>query len=110
LNLRPHLPQRCALPSCATARSSAPCEAQILGILYTIKIKFPNRQISQIAFITEDARRLTTAPFTNAHGYFYRATPESKESAQSVHDEATVRSEEHTSELQSRFDLVCRLL
>src|SRR5437868_8410562 len=26
------------------------------------------------------------------------------------HDEDKVRSEEHTSELQSRFDLVCRLL
>src|SRR5699024_3031033 len=89
-NLRPHLPQSCALPSCATARSSAPCEAQILGILYTIKIKFPNRQISQIAFITEDARRLTTAPCTNTHGTFDQATAASKESAQSVHDEATV--------------------
>src|SRR5699024_1910086 len=27
-----------------------------------------------------------------------------------VHSASTVRSEEHTSELQSRFDLVCRLL
>src|SRR5207249_11745842 len=27
-----------------------------------------------------------------------------------VHDDEQVRSEEHTSELQSRFDLVCRLL
>src|SRR5699024_12349033 len=28
----------------------------------------------------------------------------------SEHDRGAVRSEEHTSELQSRFDLVCRLL
>src|SRR5699024_12804376 len=37
--------------------------------------------------------------------------PRDVHSAQDVrHGDATVRSEEHTSELQSRFDLVCRLL
>src|SRR5699024_12038578 len=40
-----------------------------------------------------------------------RATPSSRATAPApVAGERTVRSEEHTSELQSRFDLVCRLL
>src|SRR5699024_11576516 len=47
--------------------------------------------------------------FTN-----YRPTydeyPEVSSSIQSAVEAVTTRSEEHTSELQSRFDLVCRLL
>src|SRR5699024_11617521 len=37
-------------------------------------------------------------------------TPEAKEAAELLQEEVIRRSEEHTSELQSRFDLVCRLL
>src|SRR6266704_2949575 len=39
-----------------------------------------------------------------AGGHLYAASPESRPGMPAV------RSEEHTSELQSRFDLVCRLL
>src|SRR5699024_12296381 len=40
-------------------------------------------------------------------GYLHKAADAVKESAEALADS---RSEEHTSELQSRFDLVCRLL
>src|SRR5207249_6368289 len=39
------------------------------------------------------------------HGYRYRSAPLPPQLRR-----VSVRSEEHTSELQSRFDLVCRLL
>src|SRR5699024_11224761 len=48
------------------------------------------------------------AIFANGH----TASVLSKEGYEYIHSKflRTVRSEEHTSELQSRFDLVCRLL
>src|SRR5207249_6556643 len=39
-----------------------------------------------------------------------RAASETLQTAASFHGQTEQRSEEHTSELQSRFDLVCRLL
>src|SRR5207249_10116381 len=43
---------------------------------------------------------------TGDKGYWYRIVGVVKE----IHEVGMERSEEHTSELQSRFDLVCRLL
>src|SRR5699024_11261805 len=39
-----------------------------------------------------------------------RSSTASKRSCSMPHSRSSTRSEEHTSELQSRFDLVCRLL
>src|SRR5699024_12668486 len=51
---------------------------------------FPTRRSSDLTFIFQIGRRFFPALFANWYG--------------------KKRSEEHTSELQSRFDLVCRLL
>src|SRR5437868_9517946 len=50
-----------------------------------------------------DAEKISQWRWTGVHGRFFRR--------RSTHPNALYpRSEEHTSELQSRFDLVCRLL
>src|SRR5699024_12864902 len=38
------------------------------------------------------------------------ATAQTQRATKTSHSQSSIRSEEHTSELQSRFDLVCRLL
>src|SRR5690606_41832341 len=43
-------------------------------------------------------------------GYFYVAAPKEDKIVQYISTAAQARSEEHTSELQSRENLVCRLL
>src|SRR5207249_9554101 len=47
---------------------------------------------------------------TTASGLQYKVVKEGTGAQPKANDTVTVRSEEHTSELQSRFDLVCRLL
>src|SRR5699024_12599813 len=51
--------------------------------------------------LTPDGRGLR--PLPDLHGFFQSMFERTRE-------ERLTRSEEHTSELQSRFDLVCRLL
>src|SRR5699024_11526569 len=46
----------------------------------------------------------------SGHRYLARRITNFVENGRSWSDVALIRSEEHTSELQSRFDLVCRLL
>src|SRR5699024_11987075 len=46
----------------------------------------------------------------NMHTTEYRLTEKDKEELEILIENYKSRSEEHTSELQSRFDLVCRLL
>src|SRR5699024_12386073 len=54
------------------------------------------------------ARGITTNPFT--HALKSRTVQISSRCNKADHTICGIRSEEHTSELQSRFDLVCRLL
>src|SRR5699024_11710807 len=51
--------------------------------------------------MTKNGRKLRTRPIVSV---------ESNSGASGARIEIVTRSEEHTSELQSRFDLVCRLL
>src|SRR5699024_11718587 len=53
---------------------------------------------------TADYIGMTDTYFMNAHGL------DENNHYSTAYDMALLRSEEHTSELQSRFDLVCRLL
>src|SRR5699024_11374688 len=54
--------------------------------------------------ITENQMAVTDL-WLAGHSYTYQALPEGNQIVDKL-----LRSEEHTSELQSRFDLVCRLL
>src|SRR5207249_8854236 len=56
-----------------------------------------------------DGSRLRSRPCT-AEGGKRMPSNERKDKVRRLTDDAWNRSEEHTSELQSRFDLVCRLL
>src|SRR5699024_12561509 len=62
---------------------------------------FPTRRSSDLTEATSPAITATAiTPRTSSHGHVTCTGPV----------EVLGRSEEHTSELQSRFDLVCRLL
>src|SRR5699024_12027490 len=52
----------------------------------------------------------STSKFSSKVGYFSNVTESSQYDCASSGKDVFFRSEEHTSELQSRFDLVCRLL
>src|SRR5699024_11415416 len=73
--------------------------------------------ISSGAIAPTDGRRTQRRPSTDAAAASIRSisADTSRQSLTytctgSAADESSTRSEEHTSELQSRFDLVCRLL
>src|SRR5207249_8391816 len=68
-------------------------------------------------FRAGDARSLTDAQFKIARLYGFASWPKLKAHVDSLEEIGQLKqaidsnkSEEHTSELQSRFDLVCRLL
>src|SRR5699024_12260998 len=85
---------------------------------------FPTRRSSDLLMVREKSARLSRQPMPTSFPGRYRlvppscATPLSKLtrvrsdgfSNTSPTTRPVSRSEEHTSELQSRFDLVCRLL
>src|SRR5207249_5091968 len=84
---------------------------------------FPTRRSSDLDFVTSRpaGRRIKTRPTTpmrqrlppvTSHGFglIPFRSPLLRESRFLSFPPVTKRSEEHTSELQSRFDLVCRLL
>src|SRR5207249_10836874 len=74
---------------------------------------FPTRRSSDLATRSADRRRLLgTRCHPQRHAASRRGSPDpSRRRATALRlPPVGVRSEEHTSELQSRFDLVCRLL
>src|SRR5699024_12160736 len=72
-------------------------------------VPLPNAATSAI---TATAAACTAAPATNTHlRYVTRTTRGVRKACGSMEPVSRIgRSEEHTSELKSRFDLVCRLL
>src|SRR5207249_7088173 len=64
------------------------------------------------AQVIEEANALTQENMGNAHVQFVEQTclQGLLDGAGTMQSHVFLRSEEHTSELQSRFDLVCRLL
>src|SRR5699024_11306165 len=72
---------------------------------------FPTRRSSDLrnedTVAHEIAKQL---PYSVAHDYRIRKTVEKVTDESIFHKDNGERSEEHTSELQSRFELVCRLL
>src|SRR5699024_12641930 len=88
----------------------------LLLILYSvIQVSLPTLYLFFVFKLIHRYLRSTLFPYTTlfrsslmVKGSFLRSSPIKATSAVSRADVA--RSEEHTSELQSRFDLVCRLL
>src|SRR3989449_1220244 len=80
----------------------------IIGILAAIAIpKFANTKAkAYIASMKSDLRNLVTAE----EAYFADSVKYTATTACTTPPTAGARSEEHTSELQSRLHLVCRLL
>src|SRR5699024_11500425 len=95
---------------------------QLSWLIYDGFIRDAQNNISRIALYLEAARRHLagkSAPQLEAvqleavqdlEARFFEATRHMSKWAQLDPHVQHVRSEEHTSELQSRFDLVCRLL
>src|SRR5207249_5705170 len=90
-----------------SASSAPPDTCAVLLTTATLKQKSSSKDATPEDFKLHELRTMGTAKGTNEiityislkSGLVVRAT-----------EEAALRSEEHTSELQSRFDLVCRLL
>src|SRR2546430_10206857 len=82
----------------------------IIGLLATIAIpKFSNtKEKAYVASMKSDLRNLATAE----EAFFYDSTKYTTNFAlmNNFNPSAGVRSEEHTSELQSQSNIVCRLL
>src|SRR5437773_4355526 len=67
----------------------------------------PNKSCPNVSAIKQDRRRQNAVPTSGSH----RRKPAKKIAPTSTIEPSNVaRSEEHTSELQSHHDLVCRLL
>src|SRR5699024_11328968 len=100
-----------------TSRPSIPCAAAFV-CCYSAPCPpppFPTRRSSDLAGRHRDdpVAPHGTAPHHGRPGVHRRRA--SRDPARRIadvtgHPDAGIRSEEHTSELQSRFDLVCRLL
>src|SRR5437868_12580300 len=71
---------------------------------------FPTRRSSDLPPRDREGRELDRADLENAVGQQGAARGALGALSESPEPAAGLRSEEHTSELQSRFDLVCRLL
>src|SRR5699024_12366146 len=72
----------------------------------------PARIPSALSSMLRPRPRPTLFPYTTLFRSAFSPTdaPSPPRSTRKITASATTRSEEHTSELQSRFDLVCRLL
>src|SRR5206468_8108275 len=76
---------------------------------YVVAVEGPNGEARSLAVNEEIQKRIPNKPIkyvVNTHAHYDHAGGLRTYVAQGI----TVRSEEHTSELQSRSDLVCRLL
>src|SRR5438067_4694762 len=69
---------------------------------------FPTRRSSDLECSTNQRMRSAFAVMPSTHRS--RSTTHALRSSARLPNSRYARSEEHTSELQSRFDLVCRLL
>src|SRR5207249_6548112 len=88
--------------------------SEVLGMDAIVRVEIGDQDLAQVkAFIGEDPDHPAAAPvhrggFADDDARLQRVL-DVIEAAQPV-SKLLFRSEEHTSELQSRFDLVCRLL
>src|SRR5699024_11632633 len=79
------------------------------GIEYNnITIENVDEDLKMVLLYTDNKKNQKGKRFYGVRNY--EITNEGKVVLGNVNDELGLRSEEHTSELQSRFDLVCRLL
>src|SRR5699024_11685437 len=87
------------------SKKEASSSYQLLNTFLTkYKIKNPNDEIFFLDLNQEKMASITLS-LNNMDTYFNE-----EDSDKYINQLKDVRSEEHTSELQSRFDLVCRLL
>src|SRR5699024_12735083 len=79
--------------------------------IHPVLTSSPTRRSSDLTFLQTKKRRLISRLKNQfASAAFCVATMDSIPPRASANKVSSSRSEEHTSELQSRFDLVCRLL
>src|SRR5690349_24224581 len=71
---------------------------------------FPYTTLFRSAHIPLIAQTASGVKLNSVSSYFFRVNPTDDSQGQALGKYAVQRSEEHTSELQSRRDLVCRLL
>src|SRR5207247_10218866 len=79
-------------------------------IFFFLMIRRPPRStLFPYTTLFRSRRRMSCSPF-DLRDYFWGELPEQERRQVDLHTKGCARSEEHTSELQSRVDLVCRLL
>src|SRR5438105_36402 len=98
------------LPNVVLSDIGLPGMDGIEGI-HILKEKCPDLLILMLT-VYDDDERIFDAMCAGASGYLLKKTPPAKllDSLKEAVAGGAPRSEEHTSELQSRVDLVCRLL